>query len=76
LKSKNQLQTSVFTELKFEEPFLTRKLNQKLKLDNHFMQDFAGNFAASQELIRTLDCQHHHCRKLMNLSVCIIAENI
>lgn len=76
LKSKNQLQTSVFTELKFEEPFLTRKLNQKLKLDNHFMQDFARNFAASQELIRTLDCQHHHCRKLMNLSVSIIAENI
>lgn len=76
LKSKNQLQTSVFTELKFEEPFLTRKLNQKLKLDNHFMQDFAGNFAASRELIRTLDCQRHHCRKLMNLSVSIIAENI
>lgn len=76
LKLKNQLQTSVFTELKFEELFLTRKLNQKLKLDNHFMQDFAGNFAASQELIRTLDCQHHHCRKLMNLSVSIIAENI
>jgi hypothetical protein len=76
LKSKNQLQTSVFTELKFEEPFLTRKLNQKLKLDDHFIQEFAGNFAASQELIRTLDCQHHHCRKLMNLSVSIIAENI
>jgi hypothetical protein len=76
LKSKNQLQTSVFTELKFEEPFLIRKLNQKLKLDNHFMQDFARNFAGSQELIRTLDSQHHHCRKLMNLSLSIIAENI
>ncbi len=89
LKSKNQLQTSVFTELKFEEPFLTRKLNQKLKLDNHFMQDFAGNFAASQELIRTLDCQSiitvenswisvwASLQKTfeMNLSLSICAEN-